>query len=198
MPDDSFTARHEIATLAAEMPGRLAAEAPPPASSSCSLRVQIRLPTSNRPSLLRVPTDATLGEFKAMAAAKLGVAGCAAVLLGSGVPARLPHVDSLSDLDQDDVVTILPIGAAAAEESLTEETKEAVEAQRQAWRAPAFGVGDAAGDRCAECGSTFHFHGECKAVPERCTQCGSTNLTIHDMGGHGEFECQRCKRWGAF
>ena len=89
------------------------------------MRVRVRLPAQHRPLVLIIPEDLTFTELKARACAKLRVAGCAALLLGSNAgcaqpeeEARsAPELEDVDDVSPEDTLIVVPLKTEAGANS---------------------------------------------------------------------------------
>ena len=89
------------------------------------MRVRVRLPAQHRPLVLIIPEDLTFTELKARACAKLRVAGCAALLLGSNAgcaqpeeEARsAPELEGVDEVSPEDTLIVVPLKTEAGANS---------------------------------------------------------------------------------
>ena len=96
------------------------------------MRVRVRLPAQHRPLVLIIPEGLTFTELKARACAKLRVAGCVALLLGSNavcaqpeVEARnAPELEGVDEVSPEDTLIIVPLKTEACANSARVDTNE--------------------------------------------------------------------------
>ena len=84
------------------------------------MRLRLRTPGSaERPRLLVVPTGCSFEVLKSLACAKLGIAGCSAVLLGSESVVKeegstAPEIEAMDEISPDDWLIVVPRSGASS------------------------------------------------------------------------------------
>ena len=91
------------------------------------MRVRVRLPAQHRPLVLIIPENVTFTELKARACAKLQVAGCTDLLLGSSAGCAQPEqeartapkLEGVDEVSPEDTLIVVPLnteeGASSAQ-----------------------------------------------------------------------------------